>query len=68
MSKAILFLHTFEDVKNAAHSLGFPIDLVAHDCRVEVAPVRVNLDDELESAFQQVRNSSSSHELAVIRV
>lgn len=67
MSKAILFLHTLEDVQKAVHSLGYPVELVPHDCRYAVSPVRVSMDEELEAAFQRVRQTSSTEELAVIR-
>ena len=66
MSKAILFLHSLEDVQKAVQSLGYPVELVSHDCRAGTCSVRVNMDEELESAFRAVRLNSSTHELAVV--
>ncbi len=67
MSKAVLFLHTLEDVRKAAQALGYPVDLVAHRGTGGDTTLRVSVDDELESAFRQVRSRSSTQELAVVR-
>lgn len=67
MSKAVLFLHTLEDVRKAARTLGYPVDLVAHRGTGGDSIMRVAVDGELEQAFRQVRSRSSTQELAVVR-
>jgi hypothetical protein len=67
MSKAVLFLHTLEDVRKAARSLGYPVELVAHRGTGREASMQVIVDDQLEAAFRLVRSCSSTQELAVIR-
>lgn len=67
MSKAVLFLHTLDDVRRAASALGYPVDLVAHRGTGGDSTRRVAVATELEDAFRQVRSRSSTQELAVVR-
>jgi len=67
MSKAFLFLHTFEDAEYAVRALGFSIELVPQ------APIRcgekiqVNRREELETAYQRLCSNNSTGEFTAMR-
>jgi hypothetical protein len=67
MSKAFLFLHTYEDAEYALRALGFPVELVPQ------APIRtgerieVNRHDELENAYRRLCSNNSSGEFIALR-
>ena len=68
MSKAFLFLHTFEDAEYAVRALGFPIELVPQTpIRTDVR-IRVNRQEDLKNAYQRLCNNNSTGEFTVLRI
>ncbi len=68
MSKAFLFLHTFEDVEYAVRALGFPIELVPQaPIRIE-EKIRVDRQEELEHAYRRLCSNNSGLEFTALRI
>lgn len=68
MSKAFLFLHTYEDAEYAARSLGLPVELVPQTPIRPDESIRVTRQDELESAYRRLCNNNCTGEFTVLRV
>jgi formate-dependent phosphoribosylglycinamide formyltransferase (GAR transformylase) len=68
MSKAFLFLNTFEDAEYAVRVLGFPIELVPQAPINARERIRVNSQDELPNAYQRLCSNNSTGEFTVLRV
>ena len=68
MSKALLFLHTFDDAKYAVNVLGLPLDLIPRTARNGEQKVSVETPEELEPAFRKLCSINVSDEFTALRV
>ena len=68
MSKAFLFLHTFEDAEYAVRALGFPIELVPQSPIRIGERIQVNHREELESAYRRLCSNNSTGEFTALRI
>lgn len=68
MSKAFLFLHSFEDAQYAVRALGFPIELVPESPIKADERICVNHPDELEPAYRRLCLNNSTHEFTALRL
>lgn len=67
MSKAFLFLHSFEDAQYAVRALGLPIELIPQVPIDNTQTICVNHSEELERAYLQLCRNNSSGEFTAIR-
>jgi hypothetical protein len=68
MSKAFLFLHTFEDAEYAMRSLGLPIELVPQSPIKANERIQVTRQEELETAYRRLCRNNSTGEFTAMRV
>jgi len=68
MSKAFLFLQTFEDAEYAVRALGFPVELVPETPIRREERIQVNHREELENAYQRLRDNNSTGEFTALRI
>ncbi|HHJ17891.1 MAG TPA: hypothetical protein ENJ80_14490 [Gammaproteobacteria bacterium] len=68
MSKAFLFLHTYEDAEHAARVLGLPVELVPQTPVRPDESIRVTREDELENAYRRLCRNNCTGEFTVLRV
>ncbi len=68
MSKAFLFLNTFEDAEYAVKLLGLPIELVPQAPIRTGERIQVYSRDELENAYQRLCRNNSTGEFTALRV
>jgi len=66
MSKAFLFLHTFEDAQYAVRALGFPIELVPQTPIRTDERIQVTRQEELENAYRQLCSNNSTGEFTAM--
>lgn len=67
MSKAFLFLHTFEDAEYAMRALGFPLELVPQAPIRREESIQVNRREELENAYRRLCSNNSTGEFTALR-
>ena len=68
MSKAFLFLHTYEEAEHAARCLGLPIELVPQAPIKPAEPITVTHRDELENAYRRLCRNNCTDEFTALRV
>jgi formate-dependent phosphoribosylglycinamide formyltransferase (GAR transformylase) len=68
MSKAFLFLNTFEDAEYAVKLLGFPVELVPQTPIKTGERIRVNSREELEKAYHRLCSNNSTGEFTALRI
>lgn len=68
MSKAFLFLHTFEDAEYAVRALGFPIELVPQTPIRTDERIQVTRREELENAYRRLCSNNSTGEFTALRI
>jgi hypothetical protein len=68
MSKAFLFLNTFEDAVYAVKALGFPIELVPQSPIKTGERIQVYNREELENAYQRLCRNNSTGEFTALRI
>jgi hypothetical protein len=68
MSKAFLFLNTFEDAEYAVKVLGFPIELVPQAPIKTGERIQVHSHDELQNAYKRLCSNNSTGEFTALRI
>jgi formate-dependent phosphoribosylglycinamide formyltransferase (GAR transformylase) len=68
MSKAFLFLNTFEDAEYAVKVLGFPVELVPQTPIKTGETIQVNSREELENAYHRLCSNNSTGEFTALRI
>ena len=67
MCKALLFLHSLDDVRYAGKRLGFPLELVPTASMNTERRIRVSGPDDLESAYRELCSINMSEEFTAVR-
>ncbi|MGD8672563.1 MAG: hypothetical protein PVF07_10900 [Thiogranum sp.] len=68
MSKAFLFLNTFEDALYAVTALGFPVELVPQAPIRTGERIRVHRREELENAYHRLCSNNVTGEFTALRI